>query len=88
MAKAKAKPSTPARGPVATRRGGRRVGKAPEPKVTARVLLRGLAQLQEQRGLDELVLLGALCEVIAGHQPTARQALTRIQGLLDDAGIR
>jgi hypothetical protein len=56
--------------------------------VTARVLLRGLAQLQEQRGLDELVLLGALCEVIAGHPPTARQALTRIQGMLDDAGIR
>ena len=56
--------------------------------VTARVLLRGLAQLQEQRGLDELVLLGALCEVIAGHQPTARQALVRIQGMLDDAGIR
>jgi hypothetical protein len=56
--------------------------------VTARVLLRGLAQLQEQRGLDELVLLGALCEVIASHPPTARQALTRIQGMLDDAGIR
>jgi len=52
------------------------------------VLLRGLAQLQEQRGLDELVLLGALCEVIAGRPPTARQALVRIQGMLDDAGIR
>jgi hypothetical protein len=61
---------------------------APVKPVSARVLLRGLAQLQEQRGLDELVLLGALCEVIATHQPTARQALARIQGMLDDAGIR
>ncbi len=56
--------------------------------VTARVLLHGLAQLQEQRGLDELVLLGALCEVIAVHQPTARQALRRIAEMLDQAGIR
>ena len=61
---------------------------APAKPVSARVLLRELAQLQEQRGLDELVLLGALCEVIATHQPTARQALARIQGMLDDAGIR
>ena len=76
MAKAKAKATSKAAMPATAK------------PVTARVLLRGLAQLQEQRGLDELVLLGALCEVIATHPPTARQALTRIQGLLDDAGIR
>ena len=77
MVKAKAKAAkTKAKRPAAAK------------SVTARVLLRGLAQLQEQRGLDELVLLGALCEVIASHPPTARQALTRIQGMLDDAGIR
>ena len=56
--------------------------------VTARQLLRGIAQLQEQRGLDETVLLGALCELIAANQPTARQALKRITGMLDQAGIR
>ncbi len=56
--------------------------------VTARALLKGIASLQEQRGLDETVLLGALCEVITAHQPTARQALKRIEGMLDQAGIR
>jgi len=56
--------------------------------VTARALLKGISSLQEQRGLDETVLLGALCEVITAHQPTARQALARIAGLLDQAGIR
>jgi hypothetical protein len=61
--------------------------KRPAKPVTARALLRGIALLQEQRGLDEAVLFGALCEVIAGHQPTARQALRRIASLLDAAGI-
>lgn len=62
----------------------RRAAKA----VTARALLAGIATLQEQRGLDEAVLFGALCEVIAGHQPTARRALARVTALLDAAGIR
>ena len=56
--------------------------------VTARLLLRGIAQLQEQRGLDETVMLGALCEVIAANPPTARQALARITAMLDAEGIR
>ena len=60
----------------------------PAKPVTARQLLRAIAELQEQRGLDEAVLFGALCEVIAGHQPTARQAVGRIAGMLDAAGIR
>ena len=62
--------------------------KKPAKPVTARALLRSLAQLQEHRGLDETVLLGALCEVISAHQPTARQAVKRIAALLDAAGIR
>ena len=56
--------------------------------VTSRQLLRQLANLEEQRGIDHLVLLGCLCEVIAGHQPTARRAATKIEALLDAAGIR
>ena len=56
--------------------------------VTSRTLLRQIANLEEQRGVDHLVLLGCLCEVIAGHQPTARRAATQIEALLDAAGIR
>ncbi len=56
--------------------------------VTARQLLRGIAQLQEERGLDETLLIGALCELIAANQPTARQALRRIEAMLDAEGIR
>lgn len=56
--------------------------------VTARALLAGIASLQEQRGLDEAVLFGALCEVICGHQPTARKALAAIAAMLDAEGIR
>ena len=71
----------------ATVKARKTAAKRPAKVVTARALLRGVAQLQEQRGLDEAVLFGAMCEVIAGHQPTARQTLKRIEKLLDAAGI-
>jgi hypothetical protein len=75
---------------MATKRPAKRktTTRRPAKPVTARQLLRAIAELQEQRGLDEAVLFGALCEVIAGHQPTARQAVGRIAGMLDAAGIR
>lgn len=71
----------PARRPV-------RTPKKPAKPVTARALLKAIARVQDERGLDYAVLLGALCEVISGHQPTARQAVARIEALLDAAGIR
>lgn len=61
--------------------------KAPK-TIGARTLLRSVAQVQERTGIDDLVLIGALCEVISGHQPTARKAVTRIEALLSAAGIR
>ncbi len=60
----------------------------PAKPVTARALLKAIARVQDERGLEYAVLIGALCEVIAGHQPTARQAVKRIEALLDAAGIR
>lgn len=71
----------PARRPV-------RKPQKPAKPVTARALLKAIARVQDERGLDYAVLLGALCEVISGHQPTARQAVGRIEALLDAAGIR
>lgn len=56
--------------------------------VTARALLKAVAQVQDRLDLDYAVLTGALCEVIAGHQPTARKAVVRIEQLLAQAGIR
>lgn len=57
-------------------------------RITARALLRGLRALQEARGVGDAVLLGALCEVLAAHQPSARQALCRVRELLARAGVR
>jgi hypothetical protein len=61
----------------------------PVPKtIGARTLLKAVAQVQERTGIDDLVLIGALCEVISAHQPTARKAVSRIEALLNAAGIR
>jgi len=71
----------------------RRTPKAAKPArsakpVTARALLKAVARVQERTGIDDLVLIGALCEVVSGHQPTARKAVARIEALLAQAGIR
>lgn len=72
---------------TATRRSATIARVKPRP-VSARTLLKSVAQVQERTGIDDLVLIGALCEVIAGHQPTARKAVSRIEALLAQAGIR
>ncbi|MCS6969468.1 MAG: hypothetical protein NZ552_00415 [Planctomycetes bacterium] len=84
--------------PAARRGAGRRAAKAAEDarraaprastRITARALRRDLLRLQHERGIGDAVLLGALCEVIAAHQPTARQAFARLCALLDQAGVR
>lgn len=71
----------------------RRTRKAAKPArtvkpVTARALLKAVARVQERTGIDDLVLIGALCEVVSCHQPTARKAVMRIEALLAQAGIR
>ncbi|MBN8526244.1 MAG: hypothetical protein J0M02_13000 [Planctomycetes bacterium] len=65
-----------------------KTARKPARNVTARALLKSVAQVQERTGIDDLVLIGALCEVVAGHQPTARKAVVRIEALLAQAGIR
>lgn len=72
---AKARPAKTARGSTAK-------------PVTARLLLRQVAVVQDDRGLAATTVIGALCEVIASHQPTARRAIATLTGLLDEAGIR
>lgn len=60
-----------------------RTVKRPAKPVTARSLVKAIARVQDERGLEYAVLIGALCEVISGHQPTARKAVARIKALLD-----
>lgn len=69
-----------AKKPVRTRKAPKTIG--------ARTLLKAVARVQERTGIDDLVLIGAMCEVISGHQPTARKAVARIEALLSAAGIR
>lgn len=78
----------PARRPAKPARRTARPARAAVRPVGARTLLKAVAQVQERTGIDDLVLIGALCEVIAGHQPTARKAVARIEALLAQAGIR
>jgi len=56
--------------------------------VTARALLKQVAEIQETRGLEPETLVGALCEVIATHQPTARRTSAMLTAMLDAYGVR
>lgn len=56
--------------------------------ITARQLLAHVAEIQETRGLEPETIVGALCEVIATNQPTAKKAAAMLVAMLDEAGIR
>lgn len=79
--KPKAKPKQKAKAKPATR-------KAATKAVSPRHLLDQVAEMQETRGLEAETVVGALCEVICTHQPTARKAVAMLAAMLDAAGIR
>lgn len=71
-----------------TRRTAKKPARKAPKTIGARTLLKAVAQVQERTGIDDLVLIGAMCEVISAHQPTARKAVACIEEMLAKAGIR
>lgn len=56
--------------------------------ITPRALLAQVSEMQETRGLEAETVVGALCEVICTHPPTARKAMASLAAMLEAAGIR